>query len=351
MKHNIKWGLIFTLTLALIFSSTCFAFAASVGDQLTSPETGWQRFNSNDYTYFHYYGDYAAGGNPLCYKGDYVLFYNGGVDFKFSGTEIRLIACRYSGDSIDSYSNKINITIDGGTAHQINETFSEVANTNGEQTYLNMVYEKSGLNSGVHTVTISSPGYRTPAPEVHTVIDAVDIDATGSMIPYNVPTNLQATPGDSKVSLSWEKVDGATSYNVKRSTTKGGPYTNVATGVNDTKYTDLTVSNGTTYYYVVSAVTSSGEGPDSNEASATPQKAVSSSNAILDIRMDDGSTKEYRLTSDELSDFLTWYESRSRGESKAFYIFRVKGDVSPFSSIDNYIPFNKILSYDVKAYS
>ena len=43
-----------------------------------------------------------------------------------------------------------------------------------------------------------------------------------------VPTGLTATAGDQQVSLSWNAVPAATSYNVKRSTTNGGPYLTIA---------------------------------------------------------------------------------------------------------------------------
>ncbi len=88
--------------------------------------------------------------------------------------------------------------------------------------------------------------------------------------PPAAPTNLTATAGNTQVSLSWAASSGATSYNVKRSTVSGGPYANVATGVKTTGYTDTGLTNGTTYYYVVSAVNAAGESPDSNQASATP---------------------------------------------------------------------------------
>jgi hypothetical protein len=86
------------------------------------------------------------------------------------------------------------------------------------------------------------------------------------------PTNLTATGGNNQVSLSWTGSSGATSYNVKRSTTSGGPYTTIspAGGVTTPSYSDSTAANGTTYYYVVSAVNSVGESANSNEASATP---------------------------------------------------------------------------------
>ena len=92
---------------------------------------------------------------------------------------------------------------------------------------------------------------------------------TGGGNPPSAPTGLTATAGDKQVSLTWNASSGATSYNVKRATTSGGPYTQVAnaTVTNDT---DASLTNGTKYYYVVTAVNANGESGNSSEASATP---------------------------------------------------------------------------------
>src|SRR5499426_2644051 len=92
----------------------------------------------------------------------------------------------------------------------------------------------------------------------------------GGGTPPPPPTALAATPGNAQVSLSWNASTGATSYNVKRSTTSGGPYTTVATGVTATGFTNTGLTNGTTYFFVVSAVNAAGESANSNQASATP---------------------------------------------------------------------------------
>ena len=63
---------------------------------------------------------------------------------------------------------------------------------------------------------------------------------------------LIATPGNNQVALNWTAASGATSYNVKRGTVSGGPYTTLASPTG-TNYTDTTAVNGMTYYYVVSA--------------------------------------------------------------------------------------------------
>src|SRR5205823_1097769 len=98
--------------------------------------------------------------------------------------------------------------------------------------------------------------------------------STGSTTnPPGAPTNLTATAGNGQVGLSWSASSGATSYNVKRSTTSGGPYTSIASPTT-TSYTDTGVTNGTTYYYVVSAVNTAGESANSSQVSATPKAST-----------------------------------------------------------------------------
>jgi len=84
------------------------------------------------------------------------------------------------------------------------------------------------------------------------------------------PRNLMASPGPKQVPLRWLSSHDAAGYFVKRSTTKGGPYTTIAK-IAGNSYTDADVSNDTTYYYVVSAVNSLGESPNSPEDAATPR--------------------------------------------------------------------------------
>jgi len=90
----------------------------------------------------------------------------------------------------------------------------------------------------------------------------------GSTVPA-APTSLTATSGNGQVSLSWTASSGATSYNVKRATVSGGPYTTIASAT-ATAFTDTGLTNGTTYYYVVSALNSAGESANSAEVNVTP---------------------------------------------------------------------------------
>jgi|GEM_PF-7105342 len=87
------------------------------------------------------------------------------------------------------------------------------------------------------------------------------------------PTGLSATPGNTQVSLSWSASSGATSYHVRRGSASSGPYTQVAAPTS-ASYTDTSLSNGTTYYYVVTALNTAGESANSSQVSALPVAAV-----------------------------------------------------------------------------
>ena len=72
----------------------------------------------------------------------------------------------------------------------------------------------------------------------------------------------------SQINLAWNASVGASGYNLKRSTTSGGPYTTIATNLPYLNYSDTGLVNGMPYYYVVTATNSFGESGNSSEASA-----------------------------------------------------------------------------------
>ena len=92
--------------------------------------------------------------------------------------------------------------------------------------------------------------------------------------PPAAPTGLAAVGGTDQVSLTWNAngESDLAGYNIYRSTTSGGTYTKLnGAWLTQASYTDSTVTGGTTYYYVVTAVDTSGNiSADSAEASATP---------------------------------------------------------------------------------
>ncbi|HJV35201.1 fibronectin type III domain-containing protein [Geomonas sp.] len=84
------------------------------------------------------------------------------------------------------------------------------------------------------------------------------------------PTGLTATAGDSQVTVSWNSVTGASSYNIYYGTAAG--VTTAATKVSSSATSQLVtgLTDGTTYYFVVTALSANGESITSSEVSATP---------------------------------------------------------------------------------
>jgi len=95
------------------------------------------------------------------------------------------------------------------------------------------------------------------------------------------PTNVVATASNASVALNWSPALTATGYNVKRSTTDGGPYPVVFSGITLTGYTDTLVTNGTTYYYIVTATNSVGESTNSSQVSAIPTVPIINTGGYL----------------------------------------------------------------------
>jgi hypothetical protein len=98
----------------------------------------------------------------------------------------------------------------------------------------------------------------------------------------SAPTDLTATPGDTKVSLTWDAPSyGGSSfiigYDVYVGTSSGGESATAVNGttpVTSTSYTANGLMNGTKYYFIVEALNGVGYSPPSNEASATPASGV-----------------------------------------------------------------------------
>lgn len=83
--------------------------------------------------------------------------------------------------------------------------------------------------------------------------------------------SVQTTAGRAQVLITWPAFTGVVdSYDVKRSTTSGGPYITLATGVTSLSYIDQNVTSGVTYYYTVAAVNAGGETGTWVESSAVP---------------------------------------------------------------------------------
>jgi len=134
-------------------------------------------------------------------------------------------------------------------------------------------FSVSGLALPVTLAVGQSSGFSvTFAPTTAgTFSGSVAVTSTAANSPLSIP--LSGTGATSHyVTLSWTpSVSSISGYSVYRGTQKGGPYTKItASLVPGSTYNDSTVQSGSTYYYVVAAVDSSGmQSAFSTETSAT----------------------------------------------------------------------------------
>jgi len=141
--------------------------------------------------------------------------------------------------------------------------------------------------------------------------------------PPGAPQNLLATGGNAQVMLTWgvPLTNGGaaiTNYNVFRGTIPASEILFTTIG-NVTTYPDLSVVEGTTYYYKVSAINGDGESSQSNEASATPVFPPSAPQNLL-------------ATAGNGQNVLTWQVPLSNGTSPILN-YRIYRDTSSLGEV------------------
>jgi len=138
--------------------------------------------------------------------------------------------------------------------------------------------------------------------------------ASNSCVLYTKPSspqNLQATAGNAQVSLSWQapSSNGGTSitgYKIYRSTL-GGETVPITVG-NVTSSTDLELTNGLTYYYKVTALSSAGESLPSSQTSVTPAAAPSAPQNLHETASDAKISLSWQAPLDNGGSAITGYK-------------------------------------------
>ena len=144
-----------------------------------------------------------------------------------------------------------------------------IAKVNGVEIY------HGAIPDGGPTAGAFMTGYREATGGTFASTDGTWIDnvvIASSAIP-DAPSGLSATTvSQTQINLSWtDNSSNETGFIIARSTTSGGPYTDIyTTAANATSYSNTTgLSANTTYYYVVRATNSGGDSANSSQASAT----------------------------------------------------------------------------------
>ncbi|MGG4398215.1 hypothetical protein ABEX25_28495 [Paenibacillus thiaminolyticus] len=178
---------------------------------------------------------------------------------------------------------------------------------------------------------------------------------TTPSVPPSVPTINWIQAGNKTVTLEWGST-GAKSYHVKRATSPGGPYAMLAPNVKDTAFTDKSVTNGITYYYVVSAVNEAGESAHSGEKSIRPtatkytgglldgltlKAGASLANSTESVRVltDNNASSTYRVNAGK----FVWHTFSAPAEITAIIVNKYAGNnaVIEFYDADDHL----LLSY------
>jgi beta-galactosidase len=113
----------------------------------------------------------------------------------------------------------------------------------------------------------------------------VTITAATTLPVPDAPAGVMTATGDGQVTVSWDVTPGATGYNVKRSTSSSGPYTIISANTAALGFVDTNVSFLTPYYYVVTALNSSGESLNSAEVGATSDAFVTATARVVNSQV------------------------------------------------------------------
>ncbi|MFT8352727.1 Ig-like domain-containing protein [Clostridium saccharoperbutylacetonicum] len=286
-KFSIMFMMAFAIIgIGMIYGGNC-ANAATVGQQLTSPESGWQRFddtNSNIFkngTWYSVTGSRFSGGS-IAYSDT-----NGAtIKFIFYGTSFRIID-----EKNTNRSNPILINIDGN---------SDTYNPNGSVQQNTIVYQKLNLQLGIHSVVISNGNSRIG-------LDAIDSD--GYLLAPSISldkSTLNLTIGDTQSVIATTTPAGAqvtwTSSDKSIATVdSNGDITGVKEGT-------CTITAATADGLIATCtVTVSPKG--------TEPSNPTTGDANLYIELVDGQIKQYTVSSDEVNKFTSWFENRDKDHS------------------------------------
>lgn len=96
--------------------------------------------------------------------------------------------------------------------------------------------------------------------------------ATPAVPALQAPGGVSTLSSDGQISINWNKVEGATSYNVYFSNSPNVTPANgtKAGGITETPYAHTGLKNNSMYYYIVTAVNASEESLPSGETGARP---------------------------------------------------------------------------------
>lgn len=174
-----------------------------IGEQLSIPEPGWTRFDDihEDIHYQHLTEGSFSGIIPEdltnygpSYGGYTTQFYEGYCKFKFYGSKLRVLGIRES-SGFSALENVI-VTIDGVSVGNLTN------NLGSPHYYMCLLFEKQGLQYGIHEVEI-----RNNNPNELVNIDCIDIDGTGHLLSSPPDIHCKYNEQTDEIDISWHHSD------------------------------------------------------------------------------------------------------------------------------------------------
>jgi fibronectin type 3 domain-containing protein len=181
--------------------------------------------------------------------------------------------------------------VEGAVSYNVYRSTSPTSQTG---TYTKII----GGASPSYTDTVTTTGtywYRVRAVSAGNFVSSYSASTSATVAGPSAPTNVSISAADAEVTVSWDAVGGAVSYNVYRSTSQTGTYTKVGDGASSS-YTDTVAAVGT-YWYEVSAVSAGGvEGLHSTQISVMTDFTI-------------------EINVSNLSDTLSWLSTNALSEN------------------------------------
>lgn len=231
----------------------------------------------------------------------------------------------------------------------------------GEKETLTLVYYPSNTtgnkkvtwtSSNKKVVTIDSKGKITAAGSGSATITAVVGKKKTSrtvIVNPSAPAAIKAaSAGYNSVKVSWSPVNGAEGYQIYRSISKSGGFSQLIE-VKGTSYTDTPLSNERTYYYLVCAYDHAGKIKTSSQYSAMVS-AVPKPDAPKKVKAVSSSSDSIRISWEAVSGAVGYEVYKAASRTGTYKLLKVTS-ASQFSYTDIKLTTGKIYYYKVRAYN
>jgi hypothetical protein len=171
---------------------------ATVGQQLTAPESGWKRYD-NSHATMKYSSGFSVHSSSNLYGGTQFQsnVYNANYSFKFIGTKFRII------DALGPNRDKnVQVTVDG-----IVTGYYSAYQSSGD-TFQVLVYELTGLEYGLHTVEVR----KITQDSSYISMDCIDIDDTGRLLHPDEVTDIKDLSVGKRIRYNYTAPSGSFGY-------------------------------------------------------------------------------------------------------------------------------------------